>query len=306
MKLLEKLLPKPVTVEEIHAEFDSGEQRILDECDKILQELKILTESKIERKAKILEELGFINSETVHQAKRFWERNKEIEQKIAITSKQAETIKYFKQKYPFEKFITVEELDRICNKYNLIHAPVANYIKDIPEKNVLEMKNCKRLNSEDKEEVSIKLIGLESDYLLKLFGKKEPIFSLSDLQRINYCYKDNLNYWFLQGATTWAHCAMEGIDGKKGETPDFSKYEFKAIEKIDKSGLFIAAPKSHFNLEGLNKKSKYGFFKTEILEVKDPVVFEYCREGLVRIVSKWGTENDKAYLDPILQNEILN
>ena len=32
---------KNITVEEIHAEFDSAEQKILDECDILLAELKI-------------------------------------------------------------------------------------------------------------------------------------------------------------------------------------------------------------------------------------------------------------------------
>lgn len=301
MKLLEKLLPKPVTVEEIHAEFDSGEQRILDECNKILQELKIPTESKIEKKAKILEELGFINSETVHQAKKFWERNKEIEQKIAITFKQAETIKYFKQKYPFEKFITMEELDRICNKYNLIHAPVANYIKDIPEKNVLEMKNCKKLDSFD-------IIPIENHVEFELYNWDEVKYrnkyvlpSEIKSEDCRFITTNDLRYsWDIKGEA-FLHLKSKGYN----ITKELSFAESN-ITKVDKSGLFIAAPHSHFNLKGLDKKSKFGFFKTEILEVKDPVVFEYCREGLVRIISKWGTEDDKAYLDPILQNEILN
>lgn len=75
-ELIEKVIPKKVTVEEIHKEFDTAQDRILDECDRVLAELNIPTESKIEKKAKMLEELGFVNSETVHQAKKFWEKNR--------------------------------------------------------------------------------------------------------------------------------------------------------------------------------------------------------------------------------------
>lgn len=44
----------------------------------------------------------------------------------------------------------------------------------------------------------------------------------------------------------------------------------------------------------------------EILHLADPVVFEYCKNNICRIVTKWGTEDDQAYLDPLLTNEIEN
>lgn len=141
---------KNITVEEIHAEFESTEQKILDECDILLAELKIPTETQIERKAKLLEELGFISSETIIQANKLKEQALQVENKIKLTKQQADLIRDLKFKYPLEKFITVEVLERICNKYNLIHAPAGNYIKDIPEKNILEMKNCKKLDEGDK------------------------------------------------------------------------------------------------------------------------------------------------------------
>lgn len=235
--------PKIATVEEIHAQFDSAESRILDQCDTILAELQIPTETQIEKKAKLLQQLGFENSETVKQASVLKKRRREIETKINLTKQQANLIRSYKVKYPLEKFITVEELERICNKYNLIHAPVKNYIKDIPEKNVLEMTNCKKLDDYDKKEI-----------------------------RNNFFNKE-----FLINSIV-----------------------------IDKSGLFIAAPSSHFNLDGLDKKSQYGYFNVEKYEVKDPVVFEYCKNNICRIVTKWGTEDDQAYLDPLLTNEIEN
>lgn len=289
--------PIIATVEEIHAEFDSGEQRILDECDALLAELKIPTETQIEKKADLMVQLGFVNSETVKQASVLKEKTREIEQKIKITATQAETIRYFKQKYPFEKFITTEELDRICNKYNLIHAPVANYIKDIPEKNVLEMTNCKKLDNYDKKEKSILITNFE-------FWKG------ASQEYKNFIKNNLLNKEFIINSITLEHesdfsyfITKLGFIGNKG-----SEYWFRKINgnSIDKSGLFIAAPQSHFNLDNLSKESKYGFFEVKHFEVKDPVVFNYCREGIVRIISKWGDDKDIAYLDPILQNEVLN
>jgi hypothetical protein len=302
------LFKKQPTVEQIHAEFDSAEEKILQECDNILNELKIPTETQIERKASIMQELGFVNSETVKQADILKEKSKTIQNKLEITKTQAELIREFKVKYPNEKFITIDELERICEKYNLIHAPAINYIKDIPEKNVLEMANCKKLAIEDKSSVEVQLEGLKSNYLLELFNKKEPIFTEHDLTRIkNYNFARLLQY-FKDGDDMWSYCAVKyGIDNKPGtDDPKYSQYHFKESIIIDKSGFFVAAPKSHFDLTGLNKKSKYGFFKVEVKEVKDPVVFEYCKNNICRIVTKWGTDDDQSYLDPALLNETLN
>lgn len=313
-QLLEKILSKKVTVEEIHKEFDSGEQRILDECDRILAELQIPTETQVEKKANNLLTLGFVNSETVKQAENLKAKTKEIEQKIQISKKQAKKIRYFKNKYPFDKFITTEELDRICEKYKLIHAPVANYIKDIPEKNVNEMLNRSELDFIDKADIFIGKECVKSKFINKFtkyfICKNKYNFVITSYYNIPYLELKEVNIdTYKQNYVKYGLIEKdEKIVDLKTAYEFYKKDEFSyRHEKVDKSGLFIAAPKSHFNLEGLNKKSKYGFFKTEIFEVKDPVVFEYCMGNLVRIVSKWGIPGeDKAYLDPILQNEVLN
>lgn len=296
------------TVEEIHAEFDSAEERILEQCSKLLSELNIPTETQLERKASLLKELGFTNSEPVKQAALITARNVEVKRSIDLTQSQIDTINELKVKYPLEKFITVKELERICSKFNLIHAPVSNYIKDIPEKNVLEMSRAKPLSKDDKESDSRKLIGLKSNYLLELFDKKEPIFTKEDLKRIDY-YFDSLVKWFENNDTTWAYVAISsGLkDRKKGsENTKYENFYFRESEVITKDGLFIAAPPSHFNLYGLTKKSTFGFFKVEQQEVKDPVVFQYCKNNICRIITKWGTDDDQSYLDPALTNEIQN
>lgn len=306
-----KIFQKTIPVEVIHAEFDSAQDRILDECDKILTELNIPTETKIVKKAKMLEELGFINSETINQANSFLRNREEIKQKIDITSKQAETIKYFKVNYPNEKFITTHELERICNKYELIHAPVTNYIKDIPEKNVIEMINCKKLKEEDKlgNIYFLSEFNDSAKLMLQHMGKlNNPVFSDQEAAELSKRFgigivkdwlpSNNSDSWFSIGGEYYINCYKIQSDGT------YPRY--KKIIKIDKSGLFIAAPKSHFNLKGLDKKSKFGFFNVTIKEIKDPVVFEYCRDNICRIITKWGTEDDQSYLDEGLINETLN
>lgn len=63
--------------------------------------------------------------------------------------------------------------------------------------------------------------------------------------------------------------------------------------------IFIAAPKSHFNLKGL-KKQKLGFFNFMRIEPVDPIVFRYVNGG-IQIISKWGDEaNDTELIVPKL------
>lgn len=132
---------KKFTVEQIHAEIDTAQERLIDSADKLLAELNIPTESRLEAKANTLEKLGFVNSEPVKQAATIKENRKKTETILVKTKQEAELLRYYKQTYPFQKFLTVAELERICEKYNLIYAPAKNYIKDIPEKNVFEMAN---------------------------------------------------------------------------------------------------------------------------------------------------------------------
>ena len=282
-----KTLFKKITVEQIHEEFDSAQERILNEADRLLDELKIPTETKLERKAKALKELGFVNSEPVKQYSKLETTQNEIKKKLELTSTQAEAIRYFSAMYPLEKFITVSELERICAKYNLIHAPSANYIKDIPEKNVLEMKNVKPLDVHDKAN---KLIV--PTRLSRLAEKKDHDRYEKNIWLGNPIPEKHPHN--VTGSTMYVK--PEGMD----------YIWIDRVETIEKEGLFIAAPKSHFNLKGLNKKSKFGFFTVTVHEVKDPVVFQYCRNNIVRIISKWGTDDDKSYLDSALTNENMN
>jgi len=284
---------KTVTVEEIHAEFDSAEERILSECDKLLSELQIPTESNIERKADMLVSLGFINSETVEKAKSIKIEKNKIKSIVELTTIQANYIRELKVRYPLEKFITVDELERICNKYNLIHAPSTNYIKDIPEKNVLEMKNAKPLLSKDMHEGKLYwkyIADFRQDSTLNERKKLQEWNDISELRSVSsYNRNNDMCSCHILGKNI---CVWNSINS---ETKDVSM-----------NGLFIAAPKSHFNLDGLDKETKFGFFKTEITEIKDPVVYEYCKNNICRIITKWGTDDDQSYLDSALLNETHN
>jgi len=108
-------------VEKIHNEFDTAADRLLDEAK------SIIANSDIE-KGERLKAIGFNNSVPV--------KNSEV----ALQKKQlAEKIEYYQVFYPNNKFITEEEVERICKKYGLLFGETINYIGNIPEKNLKEI-----------------------------------------------------------------------------------------------------------------------------------------------------------------------
>jgi len=296
------------SVEEIHEAFDKGEQEVIDECTKVLAELKIPTETQIERKASLMQELGFHASETVEQAKVLKDRTLKIKEERSSKELVANTINEFRVSYPKEKFITEDKLNELCKKYNLMYAPIKNYIKDVPEKNLLDIKNRKLLSSEDTVKNLYKFETTknrkdEFQLFLNAIGKPDGIIEEGEdvvlLNKYDLDYGGELkkNPWGIE-SSTWMYVIWNHIN--------IGRYNFSTVEVIEKSGLFVAAPKSHFNLDGISKENEFGFFDVKHVEVKDPIVFEFCKNNLVRIVTKWGTEDDQSFLDPIVQNSQNN
>jgi hypothetical protein len=293
--MLTKLFRPKATVEQIHEEFDSAERKIIEQCETLLRELNIPTEAQLERKALKLRELGFVSSETV-------KRSETLNNRKVATEKQLSLINQYKVTYPLDKFITINELNRICEKYDLIHAPVSSYIKDVPEKNVLEMVNRKPLKDEDKLGETITLIANDSENSISGLTDAEE----KELREIGITLEVDIEIHLMIELGSINKSRLASL--YYGKPVDFRLNYFgnETVIHKDMSGLFIAAPKSHFSLSGLSKTSQFGFFKTHKIEVKDPVVFEYCKGDICRIVTKWGTDDDQSYLDPIVNNEQLN
>lgn len=134
---------------------------------------------------------------------------------------------------------------------------------------------------------------------MELLGKTEFSFTKKEINDLHckyreYWRKDRIDEWNFD--TTSDHMILYDFNKANG-LGSLSTFTYT---KIVKSGLFICAPQSHFDLDGL-KKNKFGFLKVIKTEVKDPIVFRYCRGG-VQVLSKWGLEAD----DELLYNEFEN
>jgi hypothetical protein len=278
-------------IAEIHHEFDSAQERLLQEAVTVLNS----TAKALPQIAERLEKVGFINTPTA-------KKGKEVASQLVSSKEQADLIQYYSTSYPFMKFLTEDELNRICEKYTLIHAPVGNYIQEVPEKNLRDIEQAQNLKSFDKEDKRYRFSknqhSGDEKVLLSALGKTDAIFSQSEIESLmikhyGHCPVDWCDFESDTFSTTWSYVVSNRI------VPGNS-VGWGTCEVIKKGGLFIAAPKTHFNLKGLEKKSKHGFFQVFKTEVKDPIVFRYVRGG-VQIITKWGLEaNDPSLVVPIL------
>lgn len=285
---------KRASTEKIHKEVDRCADNLKDQLESFLNSIGVQTIGQVHSKAEMMKQLGFPdkNETIVHS------------NDIRLKDEELDTLCYLKKEYPLEKFITKGDFFSICKKYNLIYAPSRNYIKDIPEKNVQDIFNRKKLKSADEEKGIYKIVGLRNDAMVKFLGIKNLTYTYTQLEGL---YKKHLSGRYLPNNYasdgSWLNVFRWDLTGNP-----FSMEctRFDSIDSVKMDGLFIAAPKSHFDLKGL-AKSELGYAsKTTIFSPKDPIAFEFVRGSFVRIITKWGTPDDKSYLDPILTNEKSN
>ena len=297
-------------IDEIHNEFDTAPERILQQALDIINtesNVKVSLQSSIVDKALRLKTLGFEKNALVHNLTHTEREIKKSEGVIDMNAEMAHRVKYYTSTYPFLKFLPESELDRICDKYGLVYAPVKHYKMPVPEKNLQEIENAQKLKSSD-EQLNLVTYTFVPKYessrpefnkLVNLFGG--DTFNEEELKKIHLKYFGEISKHKISD-TFWYY----GFLAKTGKIKDpvVSKGSFAdAIETTyDRTGLFIAAPKEHFDLSGLTFDEKKGYYQAKTVRIiKDPIVFRYVKGG-IQVLSKWGLEAE----DPALQIEILN
>lgn len=223
-------------VEQIHEEFYTASNKIV--------------ESVIPTKAKVLYNLGFTSSS---EAKAF---DPEL-------TKLKEFVLHYRMRYPNNKFITDDEVQKICRKYKLICGPVSAYKGTVPDDKLVQIARFK-LNKED---VRPDEFEYRINYLFDHNGLPRTIKAfkrLGDRDDISDYIEENLrpiNSFYIKSATE-IHTNHEG--------------------------LFICAPEKEMGIEGLTKKGVFAFLIKERV-IEDPVVLKPCKGGFL-IVAAWGPE----------------
>jgi len=295
-------------VREIHNEFDTAGDKLLNQAKSILEEIaKSNIAENLENKAKIMEQIGFINSKFVKDVNNKIKNDKQAKEDA---EKDAQLVMYYKHKYPNLKFLKENDLDTICEKYNLVYAPIKNYVENVPDKNLNDIIDAKELDVDDKPDCRYYYTNINSDFFStenKLIASKIKIeidkqqFLKPETRKHNFRITDGIPGFHnnMDNIPTYASAIfVSNYLIKHHGIRVNERYISLSKVEVDYSGLFICAPEKHFNLEGLSKEKKYGFFEkitTQIVEVKDPIVFRYVKGG-IQVITKWGIEAEDRLL----------
>lgn len=312
-------------IKELHESIDSAPERLIAEARGFIS--KIILNSppdleipvELQEKSDRLISAGFTSAKEVLEIKNLTRLHKkklndfQAEQQAIIRYKsEINTVEYYKRNYPFAKFLTIDELNRLCKKYGLVYAHISNYIETVPDKNLQEISKAQEIFMTDIPENSFRahdgyhdeqLVNL--NFVLNHMGvSKTENFGASKLSD----FLEILNRWKKFKAYS-LYSFDSYLDEEELElyTELHSQGYFRerngreyVIELSDQAGFQIAAPLSHFDQSKLQKMTSARYGYTEILK-KDPIVFKNVKDGIL-VFSKWGIEAS----DPLLQNPIEN
>ena len=276
----------PAVVEQIHHEFSICGETLLRQALGIINDIKI-NDGKINR----LKDIGFKNVVEVKEGDVILNKKK-------MNEELARLIQYYQRQYPLNKFITKEQVDIICKKYNLVCGELSRFKGFVPDKNLKEIESFNLKTQDEMVSFLVKDIRFT-------FGSLEEDERNATMQYIRD--KNSL----IKGAdmqTRYNNRHYDTIDSEDIRT--FLKHKFKVSistltgeMQTNKMDYSICAPKKDMDLKGLVQKGLFYFTKniTTFSVASDPVVLQPVKAGFL-ILTAWGDEAS----DPIVVNQINN
>ncbi len=280
-------------IEQIHKEFNTAAEILLAQAEDIISKAEVNTD-----KHEKLQKFGFNKSKEMVR----------LSENINVFNKNknlANIIKQYQNDYPLNKFITLQQVETICKKYNLLLGETSIYTGFVPQKNLEEIANFQGIKSEHriynehgkKILISIDVQNTEHQQFYKLFNyiieKEIPIncknFNefLDDAYYIGRELRSDgiLNYEEFSSVGNYKSCFKANL-------------EHRDIYSSDK--LYICAPEKDMDLKDVKKKG-FQLFKTSKVNFPDPVVLKPIKSGFL-ILTAWGDEAS----DPLVLNPINN
>jgi len=288
----------PKEVLEIHHEFEIASEKLLEEANNIINTQPKVNKSKIER----LSKFGFQQVKEVKDSVKILEVTKMSEETINI-------VNYFKREYPFQKFITEEQVEYICHKYNLVCGDVSRFRGFVPDKNLKEIENFKLKSKDDMSPKLGEFYIIKNDFTL---------INIKDVEKEGYKFYGNKNLdWLLNKYLPNNNYSYLGTSSSSSETniPGWGKtfqyrinnledFDIKKAIEFNTQTLKICAPVKDMDISGLELKNGY---KLEAKKhIPDPIVLQPVKGGYL-ILTMWADETFDPYTEPILRNdEMLN
>lgn len=234
---------KKTVVEMIHADFDTAEERLAKYSERIVKNQHPELMIKHEK----LSKLGFGGSIPAKIGAAALKN-------LADSTEYLENVKYFKAKYPIYRFITEDEVKRLCAKYGLVLGESNRYIGEIPDKNIEEITAFK-LKEEDFYEDPFR--GMFQNFALVIPGRKKD-------ERVGVTSESKF-LWY-----------EPGVD--KNRVEEKEKPRFKIVAPLNKFDRTNTSVKDNYLLE---------------VNIPDPIVLQPVKGGYL-IVSKWGLEGSDS------------
>lgn len=241
----------PKEVLEIHHEFETAADKLLQSAKEVIAEAGTKDAVKVSR----LESLGFKQASQVTELK-------PILQKAQLSKGQIELLSYYQRNYPLNKFITEEQVKIICHKYNLVCGDVDRFKGFVPEKNLREIEGFKL---KDSEQGLVELVNTcVTDVSLGFYNESD----LSDRLYLSSPQDENEELVVKAMAL--------GV-----------RRDHVYIQRSDKKNtLKICAPVKDMDISGLELVEGY---KLQKKHIPDPVVLQPVKGGYL-ILTAWGDE----------------
>lgn len=259
----------------IHNEFNNAAEILLEEAMTVLNNnndnIIVDTTDKVKR----MRLIGFNIAKQVKEV-RIIEQDNEFSKEVIDIINQA------KIDYPLYKFITLQQIKIICEKYNLIFGPIDRFEGFVPELNLKEIELFqKQYSFNDIWMIDETIIDM-SDYEVRQNSKYFHFYKKGSLEINDYVFQsDDFNNSF------YGSDIVNGI--YYNLTGDFDG-------QLIPCSLQICAPLKDMNTEGMRIKNRM------LLNFPDPVVLQPIMGGYL-ILTAWGNEAS----DPLVKNnEILN
>jgi hypothetical protein len=273
----------PAIVHEIHKEFLTAGDSIIEEANSILSEC----EAKSICKGKRLAALGFNKvPEAVNAI--------ETENKIITTKEVADLVRYYQINYPNNKFITEPQVKSICEKYGLLCGDISMYKGFVPERNLNQIELFK-LKGADTPFATLEGSRYKADGFDTTIHD-ETIGYLNESDIIDKWAKGqiiNKGHFWVCGRSIDSS-SKDKVNNRITNLYDSNWGYVKAVP-FDKS-YRICAPLKDMDIPSDKRVDGY-----KIKNIPDPVVLQPVNGGYL-IVTAWGDEAS----DEIIVNEKMN
>lgn len=241
----------PKEVLEIHHEFETAADKLLQSAKEVIKEAGTKDAVKVSR----LESLGFKQASQVTELK-------PILQKAQLSKEQIELLSYYQRNYPLNKFITEEQVKIICHKYNLVCGDVSRFKGFVPEKNLREIEGFKLKESEQ---------GL--------------------VELVNTCvYNVSLGFYNERDLTDNHYLSSPSQENEELVIKAMSlgvRRDHVYIQRSNRKNILqICAPVKDMDISGLELVEGY---KLQKKHIPDPVVLQPVKGGYL-ILTAWGDE----------------